>query len=277
MKKTAMAAILLVATSASSLSAGYEDLNAAISYRNQGQYDDAIIWFTKAIQDGDLTPDQTRIAYLDRGLSYATMKDTKNAIADYSAAIAAQPDDLLPYENRAATYIALGNFEMAYADYGTLLKLRPHDYSTRMIFGWMSWQLGQFQSAADAFYYFEKTKTEAWLWLQLANVRLGKPVDDFTDASSALGLSVMRANKIWPRPMARFFQGNLSEADALGAAPENDVCAAHIYAGLWRLVHNDHAGAETLLKVAENKCGKDGEYWRIADAELAKLSAENSK
>jgi Flp pilus assembly protein TadD len=277
MKKNAMAAILLVATPAPALSAGYEDLNAAISYRNQEQYDDAITWFTKAIQDGDLTPDQTRIAYLDRGLSYATKKDTKDAIADYSAAIAAQPDDLLAYENRAATYIALGDFEMAYADYGTLLKLRPHDYSTRMIFGWMSWQLGQFQSAADAFYYFEKTKTEAWLWLQLANVRLGKPMGQFTDDSEALGLSVMRANGIWPRPMARFFQGSISEADALSAAPEKEVCAANIYAGLWRLVHNDGPGAETLLKVAENKCGKEGEYWRIAHTELARMSTESSK
>jgi hypothetical protein len=277
MNKITMAAILLAATSAPGLCVGYDDLNSGISYWNLGQYDDSITWFTKAIEDGDLTPDQMRIAYLDRGVAYAAKENTKSALADYSEAIAAEPVDLLAYEKRAATYIALGDFEKAYADYGALMKLRPHDYSTRMIFGWMSWQLGQFQPAADAFYYFAKTRTEAWLWLQLANVRLGKPVGDFTDDGSAWGISVIRAMKMWPRPMARFFQGGISEADALSAASDRDVCEANVFTGLWRLVHNDRPGAETLLKVAENKCGKEGEYWRISHAELAKMNAENAK
>jgi lipoprotein NlpI len=277
MKKTVMAGIFLCAWTVSAACAGYDDLNVAISYRNQQQYDDAVVWFTKAIEDGDLTADQKRIAYLDRGLIYAAKNDGTTALRDFTSAIAAQPDDLLGYQVRATTYIALENFEKAYDDYGTLLKLRPYDYSTRMIFGWVSWQLGKFQSAADAFYYFAKVKPEAWLWLKLANARLGKPVADFTDDGSALDLSAMQVARIWPRPVVRFFQGSISEADALDAAPNRSICEANIYVGLWRLVHSDQSGAETLLEVAKAKCSKNGEYWRISNAELARMKESAPK
>jgi len=278
MKKFVIAVILLAAMIAPSFSAGYDDLNAAISYFNQSRKDDAIVWFTRAIQDGDLLPDQKRIAYLDRGLTYAANNDANNALADYTAAIAAKPDDLLAYRERAAVYVALGDFEKAKADYAALLKLQPRDYSTRMIYGWMSWQLGQFQSAGEAFYYFSNTKTEAWLWLQLANVQLGKPVDDFKgNASMIYATSAREFARSWPVPMARFFKGEISEADALSAAPDRDVCSANIYLGLWHLVHKEQQQARGSLDAAEAECGKSGEYWRIAHAELAKMKGEAPK
>ena len=49
------------------------------------------------------------------------------------------------------------------------------------------------------------------------------------------------------------------------------LCDAHLYAGLWRIVHDDQAGAAPLLKTAVDKCaGSIAED--IAQAELAKMA-----
>jgi len=285
MKKTAIAAILLVATSVPGLCAGYDDLNVAISYFHQDRQDDAIIWFTKAIQDGDLIPDQTRVAHLDRGMAYDAKGDAQNALVDYTAAIAAQPQDSLAYLQRASTYIALGEFDHAYADYDALVKLRPYDHDIRTTFGRMSWQAGQFERVVLAFQDFAKLRTEDWLWLQLANVKLGKSIDAFdptddisnTDTGQYANPSVMEAAKRWPNPMARFFKGEVTEQDAISAAPDGRHCQAEVYASLWHVAHGEYRLAEPLLISAQKMCRKTSEYWRIAQAELVKARREVAK
>lgn len=269
MRKTAWAAVLLVATATPAICASYDDLNAAISYFNREQYDNAITWFDKALAAGDLIPDHKRLAHLDRGLAYLTKSDASKAIADFTAAIAAQPRDLLAYRQRSATYLAIGDFENALSDYRELRRLRPQDYSILMNFGWLSWQLGKIEDSANAFAIFSNVETNSWAWLQLANIRLGRSITGYNEGG---------ASQKWPGHLIRFFQGNLSEVDVLQAAKaEDQECAGYSYAGLWRVVHSDKSGAAALLKTAFQKCGENSPYGRIARTALDSAAQAGTK
>lgn len=260
MRSTVWAAILVAATATPGVCASYDDLNAGISYFNQEQYDNAIIWFDKALAAGDLIPDHKRLAHLDRGLAYRTKGETQKAIADFTSAIAAQPRDLQAYKQRSAAYLDLGDIENTLSDYREMRKLRPQDHEILMNFGWLSWQLGKIEDSANAFAEFSGTDMNSWLWLQLSNARLGKSLMDYSEGVRS---------RDWPGPIARFFRGSISDSELLQAASsDSQICAAHLYVGLWRTVQQDRAAAVPSLKSALGKCGEGSPYWRLARATL---------
>ena len=268
MKKTAIAAVILAAWSLPAAAASYDDLNLALTYFNQGQYDNAIPLFDKAVAAGDLIPDLLRVAYLDRGVAWRAKGDPEKSLADLAAAIAAQPNDMFAYRERISTYLAANDLEKALADYEALRGLRPHDYQILMNVGMLNWQLGHIEASADAFSYFAQIDAYAWLWLQLANVRLGRPLTEH-EKIAATGL--------WPGPLLRFFEGQFSETQVLEAAQvasnPGAICAANLYLGLWRSVHQDQAGAVPLLQAAIEKCGPGLATWRVARFERDRAAA----
>jgi len=267
MKRFALAAVMLAASASAAACVGYDDLNAGISYLNLGQYDNAIVWLDKAVADGDLIPDHLRIAHLDRGLAYIGKRDGEKALDAFTAAIAAQPDDLTAYHERIVLYNFGGMLEKALADYETLNRLRPHDYSTVMNMGRTNWFLDRPEASAEAFAVFSQNHY-AWLWLQVAHVRLGKPVDAMP--------SEITAATPWPAPAVRFYHGELSEAEMLTAAANSNaagVCQGNLFAGLWRRVHDDSAGAKPLFAAAFNTCPKGTSNWETAKRELNRPNA----
>jgi tetratricopeptide (TPR) repeat protein len=267
MKKIALAALLLFAGPSGAFCAGYDDLNAGISYLNLGKYDDAIVWLDKAVADGDLIPDHLRVAHLDRGFAYLGKRDGQNALDAFTASIAAQPDDLTAYHERIAIYLANNMLEKAIADDTILNRLRPHDYATVMSLGRLNWYLDRPDESAAAFALFPQDY-RAWLWLQLAHVRLGKPVD-------ALDPAITAATP-WPAPAMRFFHGDLSEADVLSAAANNKdigVCEGNLFAAMWRRVHDDPSGARPLFEAAMNTCKQETNNWAAAKRQFDKLNA----
>jgi tetratricopeptide (TPR) repeat protein len=266
MKKIALAALLMVVTPARSYCASYDDLNAGLSYFEQEQYDNAIIWFDKALAAGDLIPDHKRIAYIDKGLAHWTKGDIRQAITDFTAAITANPDDMLAYHHRISAYLAINDPEKALADYDKLRALRPNDFDIAMRDGWLNWQFNHVEISADAFRTFSEKNAFSWAWLQLSNIRLDKPMTAYKEEFESMK---------WPGHIPRFFLGHLSEAEFLKAAEfgnSSSVCEAHIMTGLWRVVHNDRAGATPLLKIAAGKCEKDSPYGRIIRSELEKIA-----
>lgn len=272
MKARMLAALLLAGSTMSAGAASYDDLNAGISYFNQEQYDSAIIWFDKAINAGDLIPDQVRIAYLDRGAAYAAKGDLQKAIADYTAAIAVKPEDINAYQLRVNAYLALNDLEKSLADYITLQKLRPKDFHIENEIGYLNWELGRYEDAGNAFRTFSTVNHNAWLWLQLVNLRLKRPMS----ASNDIGI----AARVWPGPIALFFEGDLSESDVLETVKKfnsrYETCMAYFFTGMRRLVQGDTGGAIPLLTVAAANCGEDPSYGsgfeRITRIELAKIT-----
>jgi tetratricopeptide (TPR) repeat protein len=268
MRQTILVAFILAAPLNVAAGAGYDDLNVAISYFDQEQYDNAISWFDKAIAANDLTPDLMRLAYLDRGLSHSAKSETQKAIADYGSAIATKPDDMLAYRERISAYLASADLEKALTDYESLRRLRPHDYDILMNIGWLNWQLNHIEASADAFFYFAQVDPYCWLWLQLANVRQGKPMTEYTEDAEA---------RKWPGHLPRFYRGHLSESDVLEAAKSikgrNALCFGYAFTAMWRVVHNDQTGATPLLQSATEQCAKGSPYWNIVRAELNKVTS----
>lgn len=273
MKKIALAVLLVFGATAPCHASSYDDLNAAISYFDQEQFDNAITWFDKALAAGDLIPDHKRIAYVDRGLAYGTKGDLQHAIADFTSAIAANPNQPLAYHHRITAYLATNELEKVLADYDKLRALRPNDFDIAMKDGFMNWQFNRIEASADAFRTFSEFNKFSWAWLQLANIRLGRPMTGYKEDFES---------RKWPGHIPRFYLGHISEADALKAAEDtgnsSSACEAYIMTGLWHAVHNDGAGASPLLKIATEKCEKGSPFGRVARSELEKIeSGEKSK
>ena len=84
------------------------------------------------------------------GLAQGSLKQYKQAIADYNTAIDLDPKYARAYNNRGVAYDALGQYEQAIADYNTAIEL-DHDplarpYNNR---GWAYRNLGQYERAIE--------------------------------------------------------------------------------------------------------------------------------
>jgi hypothetical protein len=66
MRKILFAAALLATSFTVAVGAGYDTLNVGIQYANDEAWDNAILWLGKALDAGDLLPDQARAAHYNR-------------------------------------------------------------------------------------------------------------------------------------------------------------------------------------------------------------------
>ncbi len=96
--------------------------NQGLDYNNEGEYDKAIIAFTKAIE---LDP-ELAFAYNNRGWAYIELGQYEQAIADCTKAIELDPELALAYNNRGWAYIELGQYEQGIADCTKAIELNPN-------------------------------------------------------------------------------------------------------------------------------------------------------
>lgn len=266
MKKIAIAALLALAPVSAMAAGGYGMLNAGIDYYNQGRYDDAITWLGKAIDAGDLQTDQLHIAHLDRGLSLQHQEHNREAIEDFSAAVALAPGESEAVTSRAFAYLAVGEMDHAVSDLSAAHEKYPKDTEIDRLMGLADWQLGRYAEAQKVFARIEKADVTAWFWQQLSNVKLGKEVDQ-TNAPQY-------DPHQWPNPLKEFYMGRL-QSDAvmkLADAGEGQACDVNFYVGEWFLVHGDKVAAEPLLEKAIRGCPDAGNEPRMAAFELKKMA-----
>jgi tetratricopeptide (TPR) repeat protein len=87
----------------------------------KGMYAQAVAEYTEAIRANP----QDALAYRERGLAYRRMQDYDKAIADYTEAIRLDPKDVVAYNNRAAAHYVKGEYDQAIADATEALRLEP--------------------------------------------------------------------------------------------------------------------------------------------------------
>ena len=93
--------------------------NRGISYKNLGEYNRAIIDYTKAIEiDNKYTE-----AYNNRGISYRNLGKYKKSIVDYNKAIELNSNMPDIYSNRGLAYNDLGEYSKAIDDYNKAIDL----------------------------------------------------------------------------------------------------------------------------------------------------------
>jgi len=96
--------------------------NRGNAYDDKGEVDRAIADYTKAIA---LDPNYA-FAYNNRGLTYEKKGEIDRAIADYTKAIALDPKNAIAYTNRGAAYYSKGALDRAIADFDEAIKLNPN-------------------------------------------------------------------------------------------------------------------------------------------------------
>jgi Tfp pilus assembly protein PilF len=96
-------------------------LNSGLYYYDQGDYENALMYFNMAI----MSQPSMGEAYNDRGLVYYTMGEIDNAMQDFNKAIELLPDPSIAYSNRGSLYLFQGNHAQALADLDTAIELSP--------------------------------------------------------------------------------------------------------------------------------------------------------
>jgi tetratricopeptide (TPR) repeat protein len=104
---------------------GPGDAAAGYAALERGEFDEAIMLFTRAIGSGELSKEELADAYNRRGTSYDHAGDLGRAIADYDRAIEVKPDFWKPYGNRGTAYHEKGEYERAFSDLTKSIDLSP--------------------------------------------------------------------------------------------------------------------------------------------------------
>jgi tetratricopeptide (TPR) repeat protein len=268
----ALVVLVAAASAGPALGASYDELNLGIQLLNQGAPDQAIPHFDQAIAAGDLIPDLTAVAHLDRAYAYKNLDQPVKAVDDFTAYLSYAPDDLRVRFERSLAYGNAGDAPKAMADIAAVKEKFPKAAQFDFVIGLLDWQLRQYAEASGSFsraLASPKDHAYAWLWLQLANVKLGKPV-------SAEGAASFDRNA-WPAPLVSFFQGKVTRdevfdiaAQAKGADGPGKICEANFYLGEWQVVHDSPSDAKTLIQKAAENCPRTFLERNMGRQEIAK-------
>jgi len=98
-----------------------KNLDLGISQFEKGEYRQAIVNYTKAIE---IVPDLPQ-AYFDRGLAYFRDGNLDEAIDDYSKAIEIDPNYSEVYANRGSAYYFKNELNKALVDFNSAIKIEP--------------------------------------------------------------------------------------------------------------------------------------------------------
>ncbi len=99
-------------------------LEQAAERRRQKDYTGAISDYTKII-DQKVSSTETAVAYYQRGNVQYDKGDRQAAIADYTQAIALNPNDASSYNNRGVAYHEVNQLDAAITDYSAAIQLQP--------------------------------------------------------------------------------------------------------------------------------------------------------
>jgi len=90
-----------------------------------GNYDEAIEFYSLAIEAADLPDRSLAYVYNNRGASYRNLNRYNQAIEDYDAAIRLNPEYATAFYNRGIAYDRKGFYGLAIDDFDTAIQLNP--------------------------------------------------------------------------------------------------------------------------------------------------------
>lgn len=267
----------------------------------------AIKHCTRALESGKLSTVERAQAHLSRGVEFAAKNDYDRAIADYDAALRADPKLTDAIHNRGIAWAHKGNPERAIADFDAVLKLNPKDAGALhsravelTVQGDYARALADFDavmrldpkatgisfSRARTLFYsgdygraveeFEKAyKLDpgdySALWLYLARRRHGTPgAEDMLDQATRPS---QRGG--WPSAVIALYLGRTDVQSVMNAATDKDAarqreqqCEANFYVAHWHLAQGAAGAAVPLLQEAERTCPRHILEYEGAVAEL---------
>lgn len=121
--------------------------NRGFAYYVLGDYRQAIADYSTAIA---IKPDYAT-AYHNRGITFSTLGEHTQAIADFNFAINLKPDYSEAYNNRGKSYSALNDFQKALEDINRAITIKPEDATYYHNRGYVHFVLGNPRQAIDDF------------------------------------------------------------------------------------------------------------------------------
>ena len=122
-----------------------------INAARQGEHENAIAYFTKAIElSGEENPVAADV-FLQRAASLRGLGRLDEALEDNNRAVDLRPDEHWSYGGRARTLRALGRYREALDDYDESLRLKPDDPYVHVGRGHVFEALGEFEQALKAY------------------------------------------------------------------------------------------------------------------------------
>jgi lipoprotein NlpI len=237
-----------------------------------GDIDHAIADYDEAVR---LSP-KFVFAFNNRGNAYRLKGNEDRAIADYGEAIRLNPKLVVAFEGRGAAYLAKGDLDHAIADYSEAIRLAPKLTDAYFSRGRAYLYGGSLARAQDEFKQAKELNPKfayLALWLDIAERRGGLP-SHLEQAAKQFDMTA------WPAPVVRLLLGELTPAETLAAADDNDparkqnqVCEVNFYAAELALLQNAKAEALRLFRLADDSCPKYFIEREGARAELRALGA----
>ena len=121
--------------------------NAGVDFFSAAKYDQAIVEYTKAIQDNPRYAE----AYSNRGAAYDALNRSDKAVEDYSRAITLDPGFTAAYSNRAAALAELKRYSEALPDWQVVVNRSPDSSSAYLGRGICWKQAGNLKAAIADF------------------------------------------------------------------------------------------------------------------------------
>jgi lipoprotein NlpI len=223
-------------------------------YKARGDFDHALADLNAAIR---LDPNYA-VAYFFRGDLYRHMGDFDRALADFNESIRFDPNSARTYLSRGRLSYSMGRNLVALSDFDKSIRLDPGDASAYFNRGVAYFLIGG--RIADSEADFKKANQldpqdpYTALWLDLAERRNNVP-SHLAENSKQLDMTA------WPAPVIRQFLGELSAAQTIAAASDEDpkkqvgqTCEANFYSGEFALIKKNKPEALRLLKLAADEC-----------------------
>lgn len=125
MRRYLLAAVFAAALPGAAQAGALEDAAGGLAAQRQKHYTEAILLYTRALEEGGLSGSDQATIHYNRGLAYLEEEQYDKAIADDGEAIRLKPDMIDAYRDRGTAYFRDGQYEKAIADDDVVIREKP--------------------------------------------------------------------------------------------------------------------------------------------------------
>lgn len=231
-------------------------------------FDQALIDFNRVIELNPKSP----FSYQSRSLAYFKSGRYNEAITDFTRTIQLDPEYVYAYIYRSDAYFRLGLFDHAISDYEKLMELNPEDLYIYFNRGLAYFYNDKFKKAENDFEQcleLDSQDAQAMIWLYLSRERGGR-----TGELQLVAQSKNMKPRHWPHQIAFMLLDNLTPEllleDTVNADPKVEterLGEAYFFIGQYHIVRGQDFKAKENLQ----KCVATSDHGIIRSAALMEL------
>ncbi len=178
-----------------------DDARAADDAADDGDLEGAIALYRRALESGELTPNNQAAVYFNRGGVHIQVGNVEQAVQDFTQTVLLRPDHQLAWASRGIALRALGRGEQAVSDFTQALEVgTPDDAEVYNLRGLAYKDLGQYDLAV-ADHTNALTIRPVWAFATRNRARalffMGRYRDSATDFEAAFDIEKDPYTSLW--------------------------------------------------------------------------------